>query len=103
MRATSNYDSSWAVELVQTVVSRADSLSEGTECLQAVTALLNLDYQQSQSKRDDERRGYLMNEILRVSPQLGIASNELRSLKAMTTSKLEAYADELYRQLGTVR
>jgi hypothetical protein len=99
MKTTSNNDSSWTVDLLLTVASRADSLSEGTKFLEAATALLNAENQKSQAKQDDERRGYLMNDIYRVSKQLGIDSDKLRNLKAMTTSQLEAYAEELYRQL----
>ncbi|MCC5621907.1 hypothetical protein, partial [Nostoc sp. CHAB 5715] len=99
MKTTSSYDSSWTVDLVQTVASLADSLSEKTKFLEATTALLNAESQKSQAKQDDERRGYLMNDIYRVSKQLGMDSDKLRNLKAMTTLQLEAYAEELYRQL----
>jgi hypothetical protein len=96
---TSLYYSSWSVDLLQTVASRADSLAEATKFLEAATALLNAENQKSQAKQDDERRGYLMNDIYRVSKQLRIHSDELRNLKAMTVLQLEVYAEELYRQL----
>jgi len=92
------HDNSWA--LVEAVANRADSLSEGSQFLQAVTGLLQQSNLQWQLKQDEQRRGHLMREIYQVSSRLGIASHELRSLKAMTTPKLEAYAEELYRQLG---
>lgn len=98
MKTTSSYDSSWTLDLVQTVASRTDSLSEGTKFLEATTALLNAENQKSQAKQDDERRGHLMNDIYRTSEKLGMDSNKLRNLKAMTTSQLEVYAEELYWQ-----
>ena len=99
MKSTFKYDSSWTVALLQTVTSRADSLSEGTKFLEAATALLNAENQKSQAQQDSERCGYLMNDIYRISKQLGMNSDKLRNLKAMTTSQLEVYAEDLYQQL----
>ncbi|MFP4007006.1 MAG: hypothetical protein ACLFV6_03225 [Spirulinaceae cyanobacterium] len=52
-----------------------------------------------QREFDEQRRGHLMNDIYRISSQLGIAASNLRNLKAMTTPQLEAYADQLYEQI----
>lgn len=96
---TISYDSSWTVDLLQTVASRADNLPEATKFLEAAIALLSVENQKSHAKQDDERRGYLMNDIYRVIKQLGMDSDKLRNLKAMTTLQLEAYAEELYQQV----
>lgn len=83
--------------LVEAVASRSNSLSDLTlpdltEFYKAETNWINV-------KQDQEFRGHLMNDIYRVSAKLGINTKDLRSLKAMTTSELRAYANELYQQL----
>ncbi|MGB3638331.1 MAG: hypothetical protein WBA39_12275 [Rivularia sp. (in: cyanobacteria)] len=99
MKTTSNYDSSWTVNLVQTVTPLPDSLPEKTKYLEVALALVNIEDQYNQAKRDDERRGYLMQDIMRLIEQLKIPSANQRVLKAMTTSQLDAYAEHLNRQL----
>ncbi|MEH2319279.1 hypothetical protein [Nostoc sp.] len=94
-----NYDSSSVVELLKTVASRADSLAEGTKFLETGFLYVKAENQQIQELRDDERRGYLMQDIMRLLAQLGIPSGNQRVLKAMTTLQLEAYKDELHQQL----
>ncbi|MFB2879513.1 hypothetical protein [Floridanema aerugineum] len=99
MKPTSNHNNSSYVEFLNTVASRADSLAEGTKFLENAAPFLKAETQQIQELRDDERRGYLMQEIMRLHEQLGIASSNQRILKAMTTPQLDAYAEELYQQL----
>jgi hypothetical protein len=99
MRTTSNYDSLSLVELLKTVASRSENLTEGTKFLETAIPFLNAETQQIQELRDNERRGYLMQDIMRLTAQLGIPSDKQRVLKAMTTSQLDAYAEELSRQL----
>lgn len=99
MRTTHNYDSSSVVELLKTVASRPDSLAEGTKFLETAIPFLKAETQQLQEVRDDERRNYLMQEIMRLIAQLGIPSANQRVLKAMKTSQLDAYAEELSQQL----
>ncbi|MEH2061570.1 MAG: hypothetical protein V7K50_04740 [Nostoc sp.] len=98
MRTISNNSSS-VVELLKTVASRADSLTEGTKFLETGFLIQKAENQQIQELRDDERRGYLMQEIMRLLAQLGIPSGNQRVLKAMTTLQLEAYKEELDQQL----
>ncbi len=99
MRTSYNHDNSSVVELLKTLASRADSLEEGTKLLETGIPYLKAETQQIQEQRDDERRGYLMQEIMRLHEQLGISSSNQRILKAMTTQQLDAYAEELYQQL----
>ncbi|PHM10130.1 hypothetical protein [Nostoc sp. 'Peltigera malacea cyanobiont' DB3992] len=51
MKTTSDYDSSWPIDLVQKVASRGDSLSEETKYFQAATAFINAGSQQIQAKK----------------------------------------------------
>mgnify|MGYP001799594896 CR=1 FL=1 len=99
MKTTSNYDSSWTVNLVETVVPLPNSLLEKTKFLEVTLALVNTEDQYNQVKRDDERRGYLMQDVMRLIEQLKIPCSKQRVLKAMTTSQLEVYAEDLYQQL----
>lgn len=87
MKTNTNY-SSW--ELIKTAASDPERL--GTPFLEKANELL-------QREVDEQRRGHPMNDVYRANSQLGIPSHELRNLKAMTTSQLEAYAEELYQQL----
>jgi hypothetical protein len=98
MRTTSNHDSSSVVELLKTVASRAENLTEGTKFLETAIPFLNAETQQIQEIRDNERRGYLMQDIMRLIAQLKIPIGQQRVLKAMTTSQLDAYAEELHQQ-----
>ncbi|OBQ41400.1 MAG: hypothetical protein AN485_02415 [Anabaena sp. MDT14b] len=68
------------------------------ELIQSVTELSNVQNQQIQAKQDEERRGYLMQDIMRLIAQLKIPTSQQRVLKAMTTSQLDAYAEELHQQ-----
>lgn len=79
---------SW--ELIRLAASEPERL--GTPFLVEANNLI-------QREIDEQRRGHLMNDIYRVSSQLGIATSNHRNLKAMTTPQLEAYADQLYEQL----
>lgn len=99
METINNYDSSWTVNLLQTVTHLPDSLPEKTKHLEVALALVKTIEQYSQAKRDDERRGYLMQDIMRLIEQLKIPSANQRVLKAMTTSQLDAYAEDLNQQL----
>jgi hypothetical protein len=98
MRTTSNNNSSWTIDLVQTVTPLPDSLPEKIKYLELALALANTEDQQIQAKQDDERRGYLMQDIMRLIAQLKIPTGQQRVLKAMTTSQLDAYAEELHQQ-----
>ncbi|AFZ43841.1 hypothetical protein PCC7418_1662 [Halothece sp. PCC 7418] len=86
MKTASNYNS-W--ELIKTAASDPDRL--GTPFLEKANELL-------QREEDQERRGFLMQEIYQLSSQLSISTNELPILKAMTTSELEAYTVQLRQQ-----
>jgi len=86
MKTASNYNS-W--ELIKTAASDPDRL--GTPFLEKANELL-------QREENQERRGFLMQEIYKLSSQLGISTNELPTLKAMTTSKLEDYTVQLRQQ-----
>jgi hypothetical protein len=92
------YHSSSVVELLKTVASRADSLADGTEFLKTAIPFLKAETQQIQELRDNERSGYLMQDIMRLLEQMGIPSRNQRVLKAMTTSQLEDYAEDLRLQ-----
>jgi len=81
-------NSSW--ELIRLAASDPERL--GTDFLAKANELIK-------RETDEQRRGHLMNDIYRISSQLGIAASNLRNLKAMTTPQLEAYADQLYEQL----
>ncbi|MFM6199131.1 MAG: hypothetical protein ACKPE1_08310, partial [Dolichospermum sp.] len=50
-------------------------------------------------KQDEERRGYLMQDIMQLLTQLQIPTHKQRVLKAMTTPQLDTYAQELSQQL----
>ncbi|MEA5594350.1 hypothetical protein [Rivularia sp. UHCC 0363] len=99
MKTTSINDSSWTVNLVEAVTYLPDSLPEKTKHLEVALALVKTTEQYNQAKRDDERRGYLMQDIMRLIDQLKIPSGNQRVLKAMTTSQLDAYAEDLNQQL----
>ena len=71
MKTTSNYDSSWTVNLVETVVPLPNSLLEKTKILEVTLALVNTEDQYNQVKRDDERRGYLMQDVMRLISNWG--------------------------------
>ena len=86
MKTTSNCNS-W--ELIKTAASDPGRL--GTPFLEKANELL-------QREEDQERRGFLMQEIYKLSFQLGISTNELPTLKAMTTSQLEDYTVQLRQQ-----
>lgn len=94
-----NYDSSSPLELARTVASLPDSLTVKIKYLEVALALANTEDQYNQAKRDDERRGYLMQDIMRLIEQLRIPAGNQRVLKAMTISQLDAYAEELSQQL----
>lgn len=98
MKPTLNYDSLSLIDLAQNFFARGSSLSEIIELIQSVTELSNVQNQQIQAKQDDDRRGYVMQEIMRLKSQLGISDDKTRILKAMTTSQLDAYAEELHQQ-----
>ncbi|MBJ7296188.1 MAG: hypothetical protein JHC73_07670 [Dolichospermum sp.] len=98
MRTTSNNNSSWTIDILQTVTPLPDSLPEKVKYLELVLALAITEDQQIQAKQDDERRGYLMQDIMRLIAQLKIPTSQQRVLKAMTTSQLDAYAEELHQQ-----
>ncbi len=99
MRTISNHDNSSAVDIAQTLAPLPAPLPEKITFMEVTLALVNAQNQQIQEKRDDERRGYLMQDIMRLIAQLGIPSGNQRVLKAMTTSQLDAYAEELSQQL----
>jgi len=86
MKTTTHY-SSW--ELIKTAATDPERL--GTSFLEKANELL-------QREEDQQRRGFLMEEIYNLSSQLGISTSELRKLKAMTTPQLEIYAEELHQQ-----
>ncbi|MFM6881877.1 MAG: hypothetical protein ACKPKK_14710 [Dolichospermum sp.] len=67
--------------------------------IQSVTELSNVQNQQIQAKQDEERRGYLMQDIMQLLTQLQIPTHKQRVLKAMTTPQLDTYAQELSQQL----
>ena len=94
-----NHDNSRAVDIGQTVAALPDSLAEKIKYMELTLALANAENQQLQEKRDDERRGYVMQYIMRLIAQMEIPSSHQRVLKAMTTSELDAYAQELSEQL----
>ncbi|MFM6277914.1 MAG: hypothetical protein ACKPKG_19010 [Dolichospermum sp.] len=75
------------------------SPSEVIELIQSVTELSNVQNQQIQAKQDEERRGYLMQDIMQLLTQLQIPTHKQRVLKAMTTPQLDTYAQELSQQL----
>ncbi|MGA9380683.1 MAG: hypothetical protein WBV73_18115 [Phormidium sp.] len=106
MKNTPNHDNSSLVELLKTLVFRANSLAEVTTFLktvitflETVITVLKAETQQIQERRDDERRNFLMQDIMQLHEQLGIPKSNQRILKAMTTPQLDAYAEELYQQL----
>lgn len=98
MKPTFNNDSLSAIDLAQKSLALGSSPSEVIELIQSVTELSNVQNQQIQAKQDDERRGYLMQDIMRLIAQLKIPTSQQRVLKAMTTSQLDAYAEELHQQ-----
>ncbi|MBN3896276.1 MAG: hypothetical protein HWQ41_13725 [Nostoc sp. NOS(2021)] len=91
MRTTPNNNSS-AVDLLQSFFSCPESVSEKTKCMKTAISFIK-------AKQDDERRGYLMQEIMRLLEQLGIPSRNQRVLKAMKTRQLDTYKEELDQQL----
>jgi hypothetical protein len=98
MKPTFNNDSLSAIDLAQKSLALGSSPSEVIELIQSVTELSNVQNQQIQAKQDEERRGYLMQDIMRLIAQLKIPTSQQRVLKAMTTSQLDAYAEELHQQ-----
>jgi hypothetical protein len=99
MKPTLNHDSLSPIDLAQKSFALGSSPSEVIELIQSITELSNVQKQQVQAKQDNERRSYLMQDIMRSLEQLKIPTGQQRVLKAMTTSQLEAYAEELYQQL----
>jgi hypothetical protein len=98
MNSSSNHDTSWILNHVAKTLSHASSVSEATEHLQAVTALLETGKEEWQSRQDEQRRGFLMKEIMELRDEHRLSRDQRRILKAMTTSQLEAYSEELYRK-----
>jgi hypothetical protein len=98
MKPTFNNDSLSAIDLAQKSLALGSSPSEVIELIQSVTELSNVQNQQMQAVRDEERRNFLMQDIMRLTAQLGIPSDKQRVLKAMTTPQLDSYAQELYQQ-----
>jgi phage terminase Nu1 subunit (DNA packaging protein) len=98
MKPTFNNDSLSAIDLAQKSLALGSSPSEVIELIQSVTELSNVQNQHIQAKQDEERRGYLMQDIMRLIAQLKIPTSQQRVLKAMTTSQLDAYAEELHQQ-----
>ncbi len=96
MNSSSNYDTSWIPNHVAKTLSHARSVSEATEHLQAVTALLDAGKEEWQSRQDEQRRGFLMKEIMELRDEHCLSRDQRRILKAMTTSQLEEYAEKLY-------
>lgn len=99
MKPTFNNDSLSAIDLAQKSLALGSSPSEVIELIQSVTELSNLQNQQIQAKQDEERRGYLMQDIMKLLTQLQIPTHKQRVLKAMTTPQLDTYAQELSQQL----
>ncbi|MFN7661028.1 MAG: hypothetical protein ACK5P3_23400, partial [Dolichospermum sp.] len=63
MKPTFNNDSLSAIDLAQKSLALGSSPSEVIELIQSVTELSNVQNQQIQAKQDEERRGYLMQDI----------------------------------------
>ncbi|MDP5338822.1 MAG: hypothetical protein NWQ28_09645 [Nodularia sp. (in: cyanobacteria)] len=74
MRSISNHDNSRAFDIAQTLALLPDSLSEKIKYIELTLDLVNAENQQIQNKRDDERRGFLMQYIMRVITQIGLHS-----------------------------
>lgn len=109
MKSSSDYDTSWIPDYVAKTLSHAVSVSEATEHLQAVIALLNAGKEEWQSRqeekrrdksRDEERQGYIMKEIYDIASRLGInPNNDLPRMKGMTTVELEDLREDLKKRL----
>lgn len=99
MKPTFNNDSLSTIDLAQKSLALGSSPSEVIELIQSVTELSNVQNQQIQAKQDEERRGYLMQDIMQLLTQLQIPTHKQRVLKAMTTPQLDTYAQELSQQL----
>ncbi|EAZ90614.1 hypothetical protein [Crocosphaera chwakensis] len=91
------YNSSF--ELLQNLLDRSDSVTEFTQFVQVSTEFMTIMSQEEKRKQDEDRRGYLMQEIFQNADKLG-CPNELPPLKSKTVPQLEELNQRLLKELS---